>query len=458
MTRHVVKLPDLGEGTVSSEIVAWHIKIGERVEEDQPMVELSTDKAVVEMPVPVSGRVLSLGGQPGDHIAVGAELVVLQTADEDGTASGGNDAPHEAVPPASGASAVLPGGASIVLPGGASTPSAQPAPANESAPAVADNHDDAQDAARHAAQPPRTTGRIMASPATRRQARESGIDLATITGTGRDGRIQRHDLEAALSERSHAMAQAPGVAHHVPQSSWMPQRRTATEEIRILGVRRVSAQRVAESKRNIPHFAYVEEVDVTELERLRRHLNSNLPKGAAGYTYLPLLAMALVRVIERFPKCNAQYDAERNILIRHSGIHLGVATQTADGLKVPVVQHVEALSFKDVAAEIRRVTEAARQGTASRNELRGSTITITSLGKLGGIVSTPIINAPEVAVIGVNKAVERPVIHNGNVAVRLMMNLSSSFDHRFIDGYDAAETIQALKEYLEQPATIFIRQ
>jgi 2-oxoisovalerate dehydrogenase E2 component (dihydrolipoyl transacylase) len=222
-------------------------------------------------------------------------------------------------------------------------------------------------------------------------------------------------------------------------------------------VRRVSAQRVAESKRNIPHFSYVEEVDLTELERLRKYLNSQLPKGSPAYTYLPFLAMALVRVIEQFPKVNARYDTERNVLVRHDGIHIGVATQTSDGLKVPVVRHAESMSLKDVAGEIRRLSQAAREGTASRNELGGSTITITSLGKLGGIVSTPIINAPEVAIIGINKAIERPVILNGQVAVRLMMNLSSSFDHRFIDGYDAAETIQALKEKLEQPATIFIR-
>jgi 2-oxoisovalerate dehydrogenase E2 component (dihydrolipoyl transacylase) len=233
--------------------------------------------------------------------------------------------------------------------------------------------------------------------------------------------------------------------------------RTGSEEIRILGVRRVSAQRVAESKRNIPHFSYVEEVDLTELERLRKYLNAQLPKGSQSYTYLPFLAMALVRVIEQFPKVNARYDTERNVLVRYDGVHVGVATQTGDGLKVPVVRHAESMSLKELAAEIRRLSQAARDGTASRNELGGSTITITSLGKLGGIVSTPIINAPEVAIIGINKAVERPVIVNGQVAVRLMMNLSSSFDHRFIDGYDAAETVQALKEKLEQPATIFIR-
>lgn len=292
----------------------------------------------------------------------------------------------------------------------------------------------------------------MASPATRRRAREADIDLTTVDGSGREGRILRQDLDALLDERAQPgarRAQRTGRRGAIEP-------RTGTEEIRILGVRRVSAQRVAESKRNIPHFAYVEEVDITELERLRKHLNSKAPKGTPAFTYLPFLALALVRVIEELPKCNARFDAERNVLVQHQGVHLGVATQTSTGLKVPVVRHAESLTLHELSAEIRRVSEAARDGTASRSELVGSTITITSLGKLGGIVSTPIINAPEVAIIGVNKAVERPMVYQGAVAIRLMMNLSSSFDHRFVDGYDAAATVQALKERLEQPATIFL--
>jgi 2-oxoisovalerate dehydrogenase E2 component (dihydrolipoyl transacylase) len=421
MSRHVVKLPDLGEGTVASEIVAWRVKVGDQVAEDQPMVEMSTDKAVVEMPSPVSGRVLSLGGEPGDQIAVGGELIVLETGEGNGAAP-----VAEADKPA--AKAV-----------------SNAAPKAQATVAVAREEKPAEVAGKPG-------GRVMASPATRARAKQSGIDLTTVAGSGRDGRIQRQDLDAAIQDRQQGRAPVRS-----PASDSRRALRTGTEEIRILGVRRVSAQRVAESKRNIPHFSYVEEVDLTELERLRKHLNAQLPKGSPSYTYLPFLAMALVRVVEQFPKVNAHYDAERNVLIRHDGVHIGVATQTSDGLKVPVVRHAESLSLKEISAEIRRVTSAARDGTASRNELRGSTITITSLGKLGGIVSTPIINAPEVGIIGINKAVERPVIQNGAVAVRLMMNLSSSFDHRFIDGYDAAETIQALKEKLEQPATIFIQ-
>lgn len=435
MSRHVVKLPDLGEGTVSSEIVAWHVKVGDHVKEDQPMVEMSTDKAVVEMPSPVSGRVVSLGGQPGDHVAVGAELIVLETE------------------------AAAAGAAAATQPPASPEQPAEPAPRADTKPAAAVVQEIAHDSKvtsladhRREAAPgaAKSTGRVMASPATRRRAREAGIDLKTVAGSGRDGRIQRQDLDSAINQRSGGAA---------PRSeSGKAQPRTEIEEIKIIGVRRVIAQSMAESKRNIPHFAYVEEVDVTELERLRKHLNSKLPKGTPGYTYLPFMAMALIRVIEQFPKVNSLYDAERNVLLQHRGVHLGIATQTPDGLKVPVVRHAETMSLAELAAQIRRVTEAARNRTASRNELRGSTITITSLGKLGGIVSTPIINAPEVGIIGVNKAVERPMIQNGAVAVRLMMNLSSSFDHRFIDGYDAAETIQALKEKLEQPATIFIRE
>ena len=363
MSRHVVKLPDLGEGTVSSEIVAWRVKVGDQVSEDQPIVEMSTDKAVVEMPSPVTGRVVSLGGQPGDQIAVGAELIVLDTGE-------GSDA---AVSETSAAQSDASADSKLAAKSDARSVPA-PSVTNKSA-ATGTN------GGSHPAQ--RTPGRVMASPATRARAKQSGIDLTTVIGTGRDRRIQKQDLEAAIQERQHGRAPARGPAEERREM------RTGTEEIRILGVRRVSAQRVADSKRNIPHFSYVEEVDLTELERLRKYMNSRLPKGEPVYTYLPFLAMALVRVVEQFPKVNARYDAERNVLVRYDGVHIGVATQTGDGLKVPVVRHAESMSLKDVAGEIRRLSQAARDGTASRNELGGSTITITSLGKLGGIVSTP---------------------------------------------------------------------
>lgn len=287
----------------------------------------------------------------------------------------------------------------------------------------------------------------MASPATRRKAHVAGVDLATVNGTGPGGRISAQDIESVIAGKTGAVAR-PAVRAV----------KSGTEEIKVIGVRRVIAERLSAAKRNIPHFAYVEEVDVTELESLRQYLNGRQPKGAPSFTYLPFLVAALTRVLEDFPQCNAIYDAERNLIVRHAAVHVGVATQTPDGLKVPVVRNAESRSLADLASEIRRVSEAARSNKATRDELIGSTITVTSLGRLGGIASTPVINAPEVAIIGVNKAVERPVVFNGAIAVRRIMNLSSSFDHRFVDGFDAAAMIQALKERLEHPATIFIQE
>ena len=410
MSRYVFKLPDLGEGTVSAEIVAWHVKPGDTVEEEQVLAEVMTEKAAVEVPSPVSGRVLSTTGAPGEMVAVGAELIVFETD------AGAPAAPQPAAP---------------------ALARATPAPAPEvPAPPPA-----AAAAAR---------GRVMTSPANRRRAHEAGVDLARVPGSGPQGRILREDLEAYVrgGTQSSPAARMAAAVSEAP----------AREEIKVIGVRRLIAQRMSESKRNIPHFAYVEEVDVSELEALRRHLNGRLASGEAALSYLPFLVLALVQVLRDFPQCNAHYDAERNVIIRHRAVHVGVATQTPDGLKVPVVRSAERLSLWELAAEMRRVTEAARQNKASRDELSGSTITLTSLGKLGGIVSTPIINSPEVAIVGVNRALERPVVVDGAVTVRRMMNLSSSFDHRFVDGYDAAAMIQALKECLEHPAMIFMHE
>lgn len=411
MTRYVFKVPDLGEGTVSSEVIAWHVKAGDFVKEDAPFVELATDKAVVEVPSPVTGRLVSLVGAPGDSVAVGSELAVFEL-DQD-----------------------VPVPAPAVVGDSAATPTAATAPAVM--PAAA--------AGRQPAAAPRAAGgRVQASPATRRRARESGIDLAAVPGSGPGGRITRDDVAAAALGPQTASRAAPVVADDA-----------ATTEIKVIGVRRVIAERMSEAKRTIPHFSYVEEVDITELEALRSHLNTRQAPGLS-YSYLPFLVLGLVQVLKEFPQCNALYDAARGVIVRHRAVHVGIATQTPDGLKVPVVRHAERLTLEAAAAEIRRVADAARQNLAQRTELSGSTITVTSLGRLGGIASTPVINAPEVAIIGVNKAVERPVVHRGAVAVRLIMNLSSSFDHRFVDGYDAAAMIQALKERLEHPARIFM--
>jgi 2-oxoisovalerate dehydrogenase E2 component (dihydrolipoyl transacylase) len=427
MSQYVFKMPDLGEGTVDAEIVAWHTQPGDAVSEDQLIVEVMTDKAAVEVPAPVSGRVVSITGAPGDKVAVGSPLIVFDVG--------------EGVP----ASPTL--SSSTAKAAAVAAKSAPASPVRAAAPA-----------ARH--------GRVMASPANRRRAREAGIDLTTVAGSGPGGRILRGDLAAV---RPHSVAnpaaEAASVSRPAAQSrpgggdvsaETSPETSPETSEIKVIGLRRLIAERMSEAKRTIPHFAYVEEVDVTELESLRQHLNLSRHADAASISYLPLVVMALTRVLEAFPQCNVLHDAERGVLVRHRAVHMGIATQTSDGLKVPVVRNAQSLGLWDLAAEIRRLAERARSNKATRDELVGSTITVTSLGKLGGIASTPIINAPEVAIIGLNKAIERPMVHHGAVAVRRIMNLSSSFDHRFVDGYDAAAMIQALKELLEHPAMIFI--
>ena len=426
MSRYVFKLPDLGEGTVAAEIVGWRVKPGDTVAEDDVVVEVMTEKAAVEVPAPVSGRIVSTNGEPGDTVPVGAELIVFET--EAGAAS-----PSVTVS------------------------SAPPVPAPASAAARGGNGHGASAALQAHVAVAAARGRVATSPAIRRRAHEAGIDLRQVAGSGPSGRIVPKDLDAfvARSAQGQPVPLRPA-PRAVPAARREARAAGATEEIKVIGLRRLIAQRLTEAKRNIPHFAYVEELDITELEGLRQHLNSRLERGAPGLTYLPFLALALARVLKDFPQCNAHYDAERGVIVRHAAVHLGVATQTPDGLKVPVVHDAQSRSLWDLAAEMRRVSEAARSNKATREELSGSTITITSLGKLGGIASTPIINAPEVAIIGVNRAVERPVVFEGAIAIRRTMNLSSSFDHRFVDGYDAAAMIQALKECLEHPATIFI--
>jgi 2-oxoisovalerate dehydrogenase E2 component (dihydrolipoyl transacylase) len=406
---YVFKMPDLGEGTVEAEIVRWYAKPGDLVDEDQAIVEVMTDKASVEVPAPVSGRVLSVTGTPGDKVAVGSPLIVFELL-------GSTDTAPET--PAAASPTGMTGEALAIAASTASTEA--------------------------------TTKRVMTSPANRRRAREAGISLNNVVGTGPRGRIVRNDIAAA--SRSRTLPGAPPTTAATPAAS----EAAATSEIKVIGLRRLIAERMSEAKRNIPHFAYVEEVDVTELESLRAHLNSQQARAAATLTYLPLVVLALVRTLRVFPQCNVRYDAERGVLVRYSSVHVGIATQTPDGLKVPVVRDAGSLSLWALAAAIRAVAERARTNKSPREELSGSTITVTSLGKLGGIASTPVINAPEVAIVGLNKAVERPVVLHGAIAVRRIMNLSSSFDHRFVDGHDAAAMIQRLKTYLEHPASIFI--
>jgi 2-oxoisovalerate dehydrogenase E2 component (dihydrolipoyl transacylase) len=408
MSEYIFKLPDLGEGTVESEIGEWFIKVGDLVNEEDIVGTVMTDKAAVEVSSPVTGTVVKLAGEPGDVIAVGAPLVVFDTEGVAGASPGPKEVAAEAPPARPEVQA--------------EAPSAQDVDAEEE----------------------EAPKRVVTSPAIRRRAKEAGIDLSLVPGTGPGGRIVRKDFDSYLKARATGAAVAPPAAPS-----------TAVKETKIIGVRRVIAERMQAAKQEIPHFAYVEELDITALESLRKHLNEKRD-AAERLTLLPFLALALIRALREFPQCNVTHDKDRNLLLQHDAVHLGIATQTPDGLKVPVVRHAEVRTLDDLAAEIKRLSEAARTNKATKSELSGSTITITSLGKLGGIVSTPVINSPEVAIIGVNRAVERPVIVDGQVQVRLMMNLSSSFDHRFVDGYDAAAMIQRIKEMLEHPATIFI--
>jgi 2-oxoisovalerate dehydrogenase E2 component (dihydrolipoyl transacylase) len=408
MSEYVFKLPDLGEGLVEAEIAEWMVKVGDLIEEEDPIGAMLTDKAAVELSAPVSGRVISLAGELGDMIAVGAPLIVFETQGEQQTSDDVVASPTPDIEEA-----------------------AQP---DLSQPAVEDTSDQV------------LSGKVLTSPSIRQYAREEGIDLTQISGSGPRGRILRSDLDSNTA----------GGTPVAGSSKAQKEPSTEVTEIKVVGLRRIIAERMSEANREIPHFAYVEEIDITALESLRQHLNSKKAPTEDKLTLLPFIGLALARVLARFPQCNALYDRERNVISQHHAVHLGIATQTPDGLKVPVVKHSEIRPLNDLASEIRRVSTAARENTAKREELMGSTITITSLGKQGGIVTTPVINLPEVAIIGVNKAVERPVVVDGQVVIRRMMNLSSSFDHRFVDGYDAAMMIQELKDMLEQPAMIFI--
>ena len=426
MAIRIIKLPDVGEGVAEAELVEWHVKPGELIREDQILAAVMTDKATVEIPSPVNGRVLSLGAEIGVAVAVGSELIRIEVAG-DAEAAPEEDAPPAAPPPPAAVVAEAPALSQVPAP-----PPARPG--------VSPLRASLQPAG-----PPRAQGeKPLASPAVRQRAREAGVDLRQIRGTGPAGRIQHDDLDAFLRGGGAAAPVAGRVAN------------TAVEEIKIIGLRRRIAQKMAEAKRRIAHFSYVEEVDVTALEELRAALNTSAGQGKPKLTILPFLMQAVVRAVADFPQMNALYDDEAEIVQRFGGVHLGVATQTPNGLMVPVVRHAEARSLWDCAAEVKRLADAARDNSASREDLSGSTITITSLGALGGIVSTPVINRPEVAIIGVNKIAIRPVWQEGGFVPRKIMNLSSSFDHRVIDGYDAASFIQRIKGLIEAPATIFI--
>ena len=427
MGKYEFKLPDIGEGVVEGEVVEWMVAVGDTVKEDDPILSVMTDKATVEIPAPCDGVVASIVGEAGDILPVGGVCIVFDVEGE-GNAS-------EAAEPVAEETPVVEKTPEPVVEETTPEPVPAPAPAASAA----------------AAPVARAAGtKALASPAVRQRARAANIDLQLVAGSGPAGRISHADLDRHIAGGAAAATPA------MPMGGVAKVARNGTEDIKVIGLRRKIADGMMSSYSTIPHFSYFEEVDVTELEALRQHLNATRPEGAPKLTYLPFIMQALVKALAQRPECNAVYDDEAGVVTRHEAINLGIATQTDRGLYVPVVKHVEAMDIWQSAAEMVRVTQATRDGKAGVDDLTGSTFTITSLGRLGGLGATPIINKPEVGILGVHNAKDRAVVHNGHVVVRRIMNLSSSWDHRVVDGHDGASLVQLVKSYLEHPATIFM--
>ena len=426
------KMPDIGEGVVEGEVVEWMVAVGDTVKEDDPILSVMTDKATVEIPSPVDGTVTKVVGEAGDILPVGVVCIEFEV-DGAGNASASDDAPAAKEAPAPAAKESKP------------EPTPEVAPAPTPAPKAAANP---APAAAPVARAPGT--KALASPAVRQRAREANISLDHVAGSGPAGRISHADLDA------HIAGGASGASRAAPMGGRARTELNGTESMKVIGLRRKIADSMIASYSSIPHFSYFEEVDVTALEELRQHLNATRPEGAPKLTYLPFIMQALVKALAQRPECNALYDDEANVVTRHEAINLGIATQTDRGLFVPVVKHVEAMDIWQSATEMGRVTGATRDGKAGVEDLTGSTFTITSLGRLGGLGATPIINKPEVGILGVHNAKDRAVVRDGAVVIRRMMNLSSSWDHRVVDGHDGATLVQLVKTYLENPATIFM--
>ena len=439
MAIYIIRVPDIGEGIAEVELVAWHVALGESVKEDQPVADVMTDKASVEIPCHVHGKVIALGAAVGQMISVGAELIRLEVEGE-------GNLKDDAAPAQTTTSATQ----IAAAPAEKSKQSDTKASENIAIPAVQAPKQASAPAARPAARAPvaqaRKEGeRPLASPSVRRRALDMGVDLRLVHGSGPAGQISHADLEAFAAGQGPVLGGNPQYVE-----------RHGEEAIPVIGLRRKIAQKMQEAKRRIPHFSYVEEVDVTELEQLRQQLNKIHGATRGKLTLLPFLARAMVLALRQFPQINARYDDDAGVVTRYEAVHLGIAAQTDGGLMVPVLRHAESLDLWASAAGIARVAEGAKTGKLGREELTGSTITLTSLGALGGIVSTPVINHPEVAIVGVNRMVERPMLKNGQVVARQLMNLSSSFDHRVVDGMDAAQFIQAIRALLETPALLFV--
>ena len=427
MGDYIFKLPDIGEGVVEGEIVLWHVKVGDSVAEDDDIVDIMTDKATVTIPSPTSGIVTEFSGEVGDMVAVGSTLVTFSTDGNTGNQVEKEPVLEEIIKPVVEEKIIL-----EPVKEEKTKQIPKPIPAVTQSKQITSSNGNS---------------RVLASPAVRRRAREAELDLSIISGSGPAGRIRHADLDAYIA--------AGGTVTGAPPTSYST-KRTGTNEIKVVGLRRKIAEQMVKSKFSIPHFSYFEEIDVTELEELRQMLNASRDDNQPKLTYLPFIMMALAKIMPNHEECNALYDDENNIVTQHSAIHLGIATQTDRGLFVPVVKHVEAMDIWQSAAEMQRVSGAARNGTASLDDLSGSTFTITSLGRDGGLGATPIINHPEVSILGIHKAREMPVVKDGKVVIRRIMNISSSFDHRIVDGANGAALIQALKRMLEYPALIFM--
>ncbi|MCF8878202.1 2-oxo acid dehydrogenase subunit E2 [Hyphobacterium sp. SN044] len=443
MTEYRYKLPDVGEGVVEAEIVEWRVKVGDTVVEDQPVLDVMTDKATVEVPCAVNGKVTKIVGEPGDVIPVGTEILFIET--DAATAAAAEEEEGEAPkaeddvppPPAGEVSTKSTEG------GKSSEEKSPPRPAEPATPPASGG--------RKALTTASSGQRPLASPAVRQRALELDVDLAAVPGTGPAGRITHNDLDDFIAAGGRLISKTGGGGH----AGRAP--RTGVEEKKVIGLRRKIAENMQKAMRDIPHIAYVEEIDVTALEDLRQHLNATKRDDQPKLTFIPFLVAALCKALPGTPQANAHYDGEAGVLKQFEGVHMGIAAATPNGLMVPVIRHAEAMDVWEIAAELGRLAKAARDGKAARDELSGSTITITSLGAIGGLVTTPVINAPETAIIGVNKMQELPRFDAaGRVVPRKLMNLSSSFDHRIVDGYDAAVLIQKVKSYLENPATLFM--
>lgn len=443
---HIIKMPDIGEGIAEVELVAWHVQVGDMVAEDQILADVMTDKATVEIPSSVAGKVLALGGAVGQVMAVGSEVIRLEVAGagnlKENTALSRADIAKFAIETVANPNPEKPVPALTQLADPTPSPEPVTAPSQSASAPLAARASQAAALVRAPGEKP------IASPAVRRQAWDLGVELQFVPGTGPAGRITHEDLHAYVARAAQARPSG-SVDQRYAQ-------RLDEQTVPVIGLRRKIAQKMQEAKRRIPHFTYVEEVDMTELETLRAQLNAQHGKTRGRLTVLPFLVRAVVLAVREHPQINARYDDDAAVATRFGAVHLGIATQTEGGLMVPVIRHAETLDLWATAAEVLRLAEAARSGKATRDELTGSTITITSLGALGGIVTTPVINHPEVAIVGINRLVERPMIRNGAVVARQMMNLSSSFDHRVVDGLHAAEFVQRIRGYLESPATLFV--